>query len=162
MKTLNPNHPLGRQPYGAGAQGYPDMDVWDECMLEWFGLTPVRDAEGEYLRSVCPHHLIDENAHSDNLLECPLNDSDFWPVIDHARLWTNEAGERVLTVEPWGNPFDMVVKFAALEKELDLLGIATCFEGRSPYGASFVLFLAADNTEVGQRARARSNRRRGA
>ncbi len=162
MTTMNPHHPLDRQPYGAGASGYPDKDVWDDYMLEWYGLTPVRDEDGDYLRPVCPHLLVDENAHPDNPLECPLNDtnSDFWPVIDHARLWTNEAGERVLTVEPWGNPFDMMDKFVALEKELDMLGVATCFEGRSPYGASFVLFLAADNTEAGRRARTRSNRRR--
>lgn len=161
MTTMNPHHPLDRQPYGAGASGYPDMDVWDSCMLEWYGLTPVRDAEGEYLRPVCPHILVDENDHADMVM-CPLLDTPFWPVSDHARLWTNEAGERILTLEPWGNPFDMVDKFVALEKELDMLGVATCFEGRSPYGASFVLFLAADNTEAGRRARTRSNRRRGA
>jgi hypothetical protein len=126
-------------------------------MLEWYGLTPVRDEAGEYLRRMCPHILVDENAHSDMaILTCPLLDTDFWPVSDHPRLWTNEAGERVLTLEPWGNPFEMVDEFAALERELDTIGVATCFEGRSPYGASFVLFLAADDTEVGQRARTRS------
>lgn len=157
MKTLNPHHPLDRQPYGAGASGYPFMEVWDHYMLEWYGLTPVRDAEGEYPRPVCPHLLVDEKAHEDSLLVCPLLDTDFWPVSDHARLWKNEAGERVLTLEPWGNPFEMVDEFAALERELDTLGVATCFEGRSPYGASFVLFLAAESTEVGSRARSRSN-----
>jgi hypothetical protein len=59
----------------------------------------------------------------------------------------------VVKLEPYGNPLDFPQRFAALETELNALGVVMSFEGRSPYGASYVLFLMSEGTGTGRRAR---------
>ena len=143
--------PVDRLTHGASASGNTDRELWKQLMWEWYQLRPAPDwAYGVQ----CPHRLVGQECTSDDQL-CSWDGSRFGPIWDHARMWTNPAGELVLTLEPYGNPFVQAEAFAALERELDELGIATFFEGRSPYGATYVQFLAADDTEAGRRARSK-------
>lgn len=60
----------------------------------------------------------------------------------------------MITLEPYGNPFDAVDIYGEMERNLADLGLITCFEGRSPYGASYILFVMRADTQAGQRAAA--------
>lgn len=141
--------PVPRPYYAATASGSADSDVHKKLMLEWYGLTPVRGSAW-YSWADCPCRLVSKRCGN----ECsPWTVRDGYSGIwDHARAWRNADGELVITMEPWGSPYDAAYVFARLAKELRELGIVTCFEGRSPYGASYILFAFNENTEAGMRA----------
>lgn len=145
--------PIDRTHYAAVASGSTNDAVWKRLMRQWYGLTPAR--KNWSLGANCPHRLVGRRC---GVASCHWSYTKFSPVWDHARLWTYE-GELVLTLEPYGNPWNMANKFDDLERSLDAMGISTAFEGRSPYGASFILFLAAESTEFGRRARHYRSRR---
>ena len=130
------NTPVPRRYYGATATGGTDDRVWKRLMREWYGLTPCRgDAWETWAR--CPHHVGSGR--------CPRNcrewESSHRPLWDHARAWRDLDGNVVITLEPWGDPFHEAEAYARLTAELDAHGIRVGFEGRSPYGASYLLAL---------------------
>ncbi|MBS4103885.1 hypothetical protein [Tsukamurella paurometabola] len=138
--------PLRRRHYGApAATGNTDDAVWKQLMDEWYGLKPVR-GDNWLLWAACPHRLIGKRCRCGGL-PWQTTYSDVW---DHARAWRNGDGTLVITLEPWGNPFDQTAQFVDLERDLTELGITTAFEGRSPYGASYILFLIAADSPWGR------------
>lgn len=150
-----PLGPVSRPYYAATVTGSTDDDLWKQLMFDWYGLRPLRDYG--WLRSAhCPRRLAaPEGTHRTG---CPdicdwkervLGGSGY-PLWDHARAWRNPDNDLVITLEPYGNPFDLVEDFTHLKAALDDLGVVTAFEGRSPYGASFILFLAGAATRWGR------------
>ncbi|TXI55919.1 hypothetical protein [Mycolicibacter arupensis] len=145
---LYANAPVRRPFYAATASGCTDEAIHKRLMLEWYGLTSVRGSAW-YQWAYCPCRLSGKRC----VRECmswKLRPS-IRGIWDHARAWRNADGDLVFTTEPWGNPFDTTDEFASLTAELDELGIVTSFEGRSPYGASYVLFAVNADTAAGKR-----------
>lgn len=143
--------PVPRMHYAASENGCTDTPTHRRLMREWYELTPVRGtAWWEWAR--CPHRLAGVRCPTRDPMNCalvvPYRMCGIW---DHGRAWRDVRGDLVVTLEPWGNPFDRTDEFAELERELQGLDIATAFEGRSPYGASYVLFMAATSTVAGAR-----------
>jgi len=164
-RQMHVTGPIDRPHYGsAEATASTDEAVWKRLTHEWYGLTPVRGMNWCYW-AYCPHWIIGKRCPTlqrrtgDYIYHDKHHCRNTWrhdhnPLLwDHARAWRNAAGELVITLEPWGNPYDYAPSFHALERDLDALGIVTCFEGRSPYGATYIMFLMADDTDAGRRAR---------
>lgn len=150
--------PITRRFYAAAAdKGRIDYAVWKRLMREWYGLTPLRGS-GWVDRARCAHNLVGKKCQG--LSSCPktkacpvalkhlASNGGLW---DHARAWRSVDGELVFTVEPWGNPFDHPEAYAALKRDLTELGIESCFEGRSPYGATYIMFMTPADNELGKR-----------
>ncbi|QSM92993.1 hypothetical protein I3U40_18220 [Mycobacteroides abscessus subsp. abscessus] len=154
--------PIDRLFYGATEDPRgADYGTWKRLMRDWYGLTPLR-GDAWVTRALCAHNLVGKKCPA---VSCPIvaQFMDRPGLWDHARAWRTHGGELVFTLEPWGNPFDSVDIHAAMERELDAIGVSMAFEGRSPYGSSYVLFLTEANTELGARmlsARSRARRRR--
>lgn len=159
MDDIYDQAPVPRAHYAASVSGCTDDSVHRRLMTEWYGLTPVRGTGWmEWAR--CPHRLAGVRCPTGDPSNCaltaPYRECGIW---DHARAWRDVHGDLVFTLEPWGNPFDRAAEFAEVERELRGLGIATSFEGRSPYGASYVLFIAAASTSIGTRMAWHARRR---
>lgn len=149
--TVYDNGPRDRVHYGAVVTGCTDDRLWKKYMQEWYGLTAVR-GDGWFLQPRCIHKLIDKKCLSHT---CPVvrkYDSHHVGIWDHARAWKNGSGEKVFTSEPWGDPLDTAQARLEMERELAELGITVSFEGRSPYGASYILFFTDTRTEEGAQA----------
>lgn len=147
------NAPVIRQYYAASHTGDTDHALHKQFMMEWYGLRPGgRSWDTWYYRATCECWLLTGRNCS---IECQYRGRDLYGLIwDHPRAWRHiKTDERVLTLEPYGNPFDVYENYLKLEKDMRSKGIAISFEGRSPYGASYVLFLARDDTQIGRRMR---------
>lgn len=129
--------PMDRPRYGATGAGYTNDAVWKKLMRDWYGLRPVA---GDGWMAYCPHRLIGKRCNGYNRYGGPpcvwmtLNRPVVW---DHARAWRDRAGVMVITLEPYGSPRQL----GELERDLSAMGVVSYFEGRSPYGASYILFL---------------------
>lgn len=147
--------PIDRPHYAASVSGCTDDALWKRLMLEWYGLTPARGLAW-LTWAWCPHRLAGRRCSGDRCTDDggrPRTWRDrFQPIWDHARAWRTADGELVLTLEPYGNPFDVAPEYAAMVAELDALGVVAGFEGRSPYGASYIVFVAHKDTDLGRRA----------
>jgi hypothetical protein len=147
--------PIARPYYGATESSCTDNTIWRRLMRQWYGLRAVKGWNWrEY--AYCPHWLIGKRCPErlgHELCSFKHVRAFEYPVWDHARAWRDEDGCRVVTLEPFSNPFDQVNDFEHLQGTLTDIGITTSFEGRSPYGASYILFLMAADTVAGQRAR---------
>lgn len=145
--------PRDRLHYSATVAASTDDAVWKQNMADWYGLFPVR-GNAWFMMPFCAHKLVGKKCPGRS--GCPVHAryhrkrGHLW---DHARAWRNRAGELVFTLEPWGDPLKTAVARMEMEKELAEIGVAVSYEGRSPYGASFILFLTDVRTEDGQRAR---------
>lgn len=153
MPTLYPEAPFPRMYFGATADGYTDDTLHKKYAQEWYRLTPLRgDAWRESAR--CAHRLIGKRCPSkkDNkYAECELmRRYEREGIWDHARAWRSAYGDLVFTLEPWGSPIWEANRIGKLATELEQLGIAMSFEGRAPYGSSYVLILADAESESGQ------------
>ncbi|MFZ2239803.1 MAG: hypothetical protein WAV90_09710 [Gordonia amarae] len=142
--------PMSRPDYAASESGTTDYAEHKRLMREWYGLLPM-PAAGWHASADCAHWLIGKRCPTAPL-QCGLIREWMAPngPWDHARAWRSEDGDRVITLEPWGSP---IVDAPALERMMSALrgiDVYSCFEGRSPYGASYVLFLASDKTPLGE------------
>lgn len=151
---------IGTASEGAGT----DENKHKRLMKKWYGLTPF---EYDWVYP-CPYRLLGEHEpeldefgeyegprytgfsdRDDQLCHCDSvrvykHTPGFQLVWDHARGWNDKFGRPVITLEPYGFPkIEEVESFVApLER------IRIGFEGRSPYGASYVLFLIGpDNVD---------------
>jgi hypothetical protein len=153
--TMLRTAPIQRPLYAATVTGGTDERMWKRLMKQWYGLTPAHGDNWDGWAE-CPHRLVKQRCESSTSGGyCRWVREGDWHRLpwDHARAWRNSDGELVITLEPWGNPFDIADTFAALKRHLDDLGVAVSFEGRSPYGASYILFLMSADTDLGQRAK---------
>jgi hypothetical protein len=141
--------PIDRPHYAASTSGSTDDGEWKRLMRDWYGLIPARSW---FRLPSCPHPLVRKHCQRGTGI-CPWQPSRYRPLWDHCRYWRDPDSATVITLEPWCNPFDVTDIYFEMERTLDILGIVTCFEGRSPYGASFILFLMAADTDAGHRAR---------
>lgn len=141
------NSPIPRRYFGATATGGTDQDEWKRLMREWYGLVPCR-GYAWHDWAMCPHRVGNGR--------CPENCAEWRSkhmsgcraVWDHERAWRDVNGLVVITLEPYGDPFmkeeaETVERLRAL---VDPMGIEVNFEGRSPYGASYMLALMAKGT----------------
>jgi len=130
--TIYRHGPISRLHYGACIDGnFTDDRAHKQLMRDWYGLTPMTGHSWRY-GAQCPHHVVGRRC------ELHYNLPAIW---DHPRAWRDSDGIKVVTLEPWGNPFASVEEYARLEAECQDFGINIRFEGRSPYGASYILFL---------------------
>lgn len=137
---MNPNRiyrggPISRLHYGAvsPATGCTDHRTHRRLMADWYGLTPLTGWHW-WTGAACPHRAVSRR--------CPG-----WPTCqplplwDHPRAWRDSDGIKTVTLEPWGNPFRTIEAYFDLTEALEPLNAAVAYEGRSPYGASYVLFI---------------------
>lgn len=133
--------PINRRHYGATTYSMgTDDSVWKKLMGEWYGLKPV-PGDG-WLRGSWSLDWVAKRRCA--LPDCGDSDlHELAPVWDHTRAWRDRDGEKVLTLEPYGNPFETypAAQFASLRRMCEDRGLDIGFEGRSPYGASYILFL---------------------
>ena len=127
--------PITRQHYGAVTTGGTDDRIHKQLMTQWYGLTPMTGPS--WRRGArCPHHVIGKRCTEHRCVPTRT----LW---DHARAWRDTDGIKVITLEPWGDPFQSADDYQTLQTQLAALNINITYEGRSPYGASYVLFLKA-------------------
>lgn len=143
--------PVYRQHYAASRCGGTNAVIHKKLMRQWYGLrAPETDAD--WYAYACPH-ILTANPPSDGMSHRCY--AQWFPVYrdiwDHARLWYDSEGTPVITLEPWGSPITHADMLTCFTRELSDIGIVTAFEGRSPYGASYVLFLAGEHTGFGGR-----------
>jgi hypothetical protein len=142
------NGPVNRPYYGSTVTGSTDAKLHKTYMKDWYGLTPLAGDAWRW-SAFCAHTLVGkkcEDAKQGHRC-APLEGlTEIW---DHARAWKTEKGERVITLEPWGNAIAQAEMVKHLVSELGKLGIVVAFEGRSPYGASYILFCASRRTNFG-------------
>jgi hypothetical protein len=144
MSTLK-SGPINRLHYGAIHTGYgTDHDIWQKLMWDWYGLKP--ESDDGWRRGAWDLEWLAEP--SCELPEIGVHYPS--PVWDHARAWRDRDGEKVVTLEPYGNPFEThsSAMFADLRSLCEARGIDISFEGRSPYGASYILFLKRAETPL--------------
>jgi len=107
--------PIDRPHYAAVVTGSTDDAVWKRLMREWYGLTPARGLNWYYWAD-CPHRIVGMRCPSafgpdhrvDKDYRCHRWHWDHNELLwDHARAWRNADGELVITLEPYGNPYDM-------------------------------------------------------
>lgn len=144
--------PVSRTHYGATITGCTDDALHKKYMLEWYGLAPVRNSWNWKRWAYCPHRLINgkpcAEGRDDGRCEI-VGESYPNGIWDHARAWRNGDGDLVYTVEPWGNPVLAAEEILDLSQRLEKHGIVMSFEGRSPYGSSYVLFMTSVNNRMG-------------
>ena len=129
---------MSRRFYGATETGDGTNDrTWKKLMPDWYGLPPLR-GDGWIWGARCPHQIVGKRCPSDGMDCGGRLLSRLW---DHARAWRDSDGIKVVTLEPWGNPFTSGAEYEKLLDGLAEHGVRVAFEGRSPYGASYVLFL---------------------
>lgn len=130
-----------RRHYGATADpdGTDDKE-WKRLMFEWYGLLPL-DGDKWSTWAYCPHAVglwkgqRRPAACRENKCKWPIR----YPLWDHTRAWRNSDGRVVITAEPYGNPFDSAEDYTRMRSELRAIDAHVVFEGRSPYGASYLL-----------------------
>lgn len=142
--------PFPRPHFGATVTGGTNTALHKQLMREWYGLNPVR-GDGWWDWAVCPHRLTGRKC--SDPMKCALTKEHRTGcgVWDHARAWRANGGDLIYTLEPYGNPYDHTEDFAELERDLARIGVVTAFEGRSPYGASYIIFVAHEKTPLGAR-----------
>lgn len=130
--------------YGATVNGYPDTDVWKQLASEWYGLTPLPGDRWQ-TGAQCPLAVLGEKCEHTTLIgskrRCTWNTREYARLWDHARAWSDRDGNTVITLEPYGSPFHQRGAYSRLVRDLDKLGVAVTFHGRSPYGATYSLML---------------------
>ena len=135
--------PITREHYGAVSPttGCTNDHTHKQLMTQWYGLTPLT---GHHWRNgaKCPHHAANKQCRDP---DCYGSTSTLW---DHARAWRDTDHTKVITLEPWGNPFTSTPEYQKLRNELDPLNVHITYEGRSPYGASYILFLKTQTTPL--------------
>lgn len=142
--------PMVRKYYAATATGSLEFETQKRLMREWYMLDTKDTCVSECRQKAqCEHWLATGEAHENGV--CLSSRTWLYGSLwDHARAWQHVAtGERVLTLEPYGNPFDQHDEFVKLKRDMAAVGVSVSFEGRSPYGASYVLFLAVTSTGIG-------------
>ena len=131
MAFVSPYGPINRPYYGASWTGCIEPELWKKLVFEWYGLTPM-PADKWTSGARHPAQVVGKRV--------PVGDRSL-RLWDHARAWRDSDGVKVVTLEPWGSPFERGPEFEELAGVCVDLGISTVFEGRSPYGASYILFL---------------------
>ncbi|MCB1257809.1 MAG: hypothetical protein KDB26_11925 [Microthrixaceae bacterium] len=144
------NGAVPRIHYAATESGGTEDKPHKKLMREWYGLKPV-SGHAWYTWALCPHRLVGMKCESQRGAygRCPIYYSHGYPAYDHPRAWRDGDGNLVITLEPWGNPFAQHDELTTLATDLNGIGVAMAYEGRSPYGASYVLFLANAETRMG-------------
>jgi hypothetical protein len=130
--------PMDRLSYGAAVSGSTDEARWKLFAFEWFGLTPLRGRAWRE-RAWCAHYVAGVRCTD----ECNIQEHVDMVLWDHARAWRDRSGRVVVTLEPWGNPFGPE-HFGQFQRLMDYVapyGIGVGFEGLSPYGSSYTIFL---------------------
>lgn len=135
----------------ASESGTTSESEHKRLMKKWYGLTPMED-DWTY---PCLYRLwglhtpaldIDDVVDEDPFCCCHFAGhqgiSDL--VWDHVRGWYTADRHRtpVVTVEPYGFP-----RVREVMDYVAPLGLRVGFEGRSPYGASYVLFLVGPDLD---------------
>lgn len=159
-KRFNARRAYGQgEPQGfigtASESGGTDDDKHKRLMKKWYGLTsmahdwtypcpyrllgqhePETDESGELKTYDAEWDDQDQLCHCDSIRTLQHTPG-FELVWDHVRGWYDSLGRPVITLEPYGFPrIEEVESYVApLER------VRVGFEGRSPYGASYVLFL---------------------
>lgn len=155
------NTPFPRLCYAASVTGSTNAELHKRLMREWYGLTPAR-ASAYWLWSACPHRLVGKRCTSRDAELCelsmPFREVQGGYLWDHDRAWRNSRGELVYTLEPYGNPFHHADEFREMEAALRSIGVAASVEGRSPYGASYIIFLTDARTAVGKNMQRHADR----
>ena len=90
-------------------------------MRDWYGFTAMA---GD-----CPMRVAGERCHAYRSPTPCICETHFH-ILDHARVWRSGRGDIVLTAEPYGFSGD---DFAALERDLDDLGLVAWVSAKSPW-----------------------------
>ena len=97
-KNLPTLHDLGG-PYGGGPYaGYEH----EERMLVWHGLRPTKARP--CLRVLRGQRCISGYSWTDNCLCATVQRRNVHPMFDQVRIWLDQDGRHVLTIEPYGFP----------------------------------------------------------
>ena len=83
-------------------------------MKDWYGLIPLPGVRW-WSAAQCPHRLVRRRCES-GYCRWVRDGGWNWPLWDHARAWRNTDGALVISLEPWGSPFDIAGSFADLEE----------------------------------------------
>jgi hypothetical protein len=89
---------------------------------------------------ICPRVIAGRHCRADVGCICHA----YHRVLDHARIWLDEAGDHVLTAEPYHAHGTDLVAFLL---DLELLGLRACLSGASPWNPGHTLLITVRRAE---------------
>lgn len=148
------NHGPVKRLYHGAAEMDANDPLHKKYMKEWYFLDPAPGSSWIH-SGYCAHHVLGKRCPKSKKINgyCGIVYPHLWDIWDHCRAWRAENGNRVITLEPWGSPILDAEKIRALQDSLKDIGIDMGFEGRAPYGSSYILFLADHESSFGWKMR---------